>query len=294
MNMKKQRAVILCLTLSFVLVATGCSSSFPQPPTPTPVMTTPTFHATTTPSPSHTATQNPTPAFTATLQPAIKACSPLKDIELSDLHKIMSQGFTPPAPYKDDGHPAIDLAFFTFKELPSMIGHPVQSIFPGIVNLVIVDRFPYGNAVLIETPLNVLSAEWVSALPIPTAIPQENLDLVRPCDSDPLFADMTPIEWDGSRKSVYVLYAHLLEKPSVRAGDVVNCGQVIGAAGNTGNSAAEHLHLEARVGPAGAQFGTLAMYSPDATIEERYRYCIWSSSGRFQSFNPVILWEQEP
>ena len=175
-----------------------------------------------------------------------------------------------------------------------MIGHPVQSIFPGIVNLVIVDRFPYGNAVLIETPLNVLSAEWVSALPIPTAIPQENLDLVRPCDSDPLFADMTPIEWDGSRKSVYVLYAHLLEKPSVRAGDVVNCGQVIGAAGNTGNSAAEHLHLEARVGPAGAQFGTLAMYSPDATIEERYRYCIWSSSGRFQSFNPVILWEQEP
>jgi len=254
----------------------------------------PTGQATTTPTPSITVTQKPTSTSTATPRPAGAVCSPLQDIKPSYLHKITSQGFTPPAPYKDDGHPAVDLAFFTFKELPSMIGHPVQSILPGIVSLVIHDRYPYGNAVLIETPIENISAIWLNSLALPTAIPQENLELIRPCDSDPVFQGMVPIKWNADAKSVYVLYAHLLEIPTVRFGDIVNCGQEIGAVGNTGNSAAEHLHLEARIGPADARFGTLAMYTPDATIEERYSYCIWSSSGRFQSFNPAILWEQEP
>jgi len=292
--MKRRCVVVVCLVLLISLFFTGCSGSDGDIPLQTPAMTMPTGQATTTPTPSITVTQKPTSTSTATPRPAGAVCSPLQDIKPSDLHKITSQGFTPPAPYKDDGHPAVDLAFFTFKELPSMIGHPVQSILPGIVSLVIHDRYPYGNAVLIETPIENISAIWLNSLALPTAIPQENLELIRPCDSDPVFQGMVPIKWNADAKSVYVLYAHLLEIPTVRFGDIVNCGQEIGAVGNTGNSAAEHLHLEARIGPADARFGTLAMYTPDATIEERYSYCIWTTSGRFQPFNPVMLWEQEP
>lgn len=175
-----------------------------------------------------------------------------------------------------------------------MIGHPVQSIFPGTVVQVLADRFPYGNAIIIETPLEGVPANLINALRLPTPIPQENLDIVRPCVSDPLFKDMAPLEMSDSTKSLYVMYAHLLEKPMLEIGEEVSCGQEIGRVGNTGNSAAEHLHLETRIGPSGAVFGTIAMYTPDATIEERYSYCIWTSSGRFQSFNPVTLWQQEP
>ena len=292
--MKRRCVVVVCLVLLISLFFTGCSGSDGDIPLQTPAMTMPTGQATTTPTPSITVTQKPTSMSTATPRPAGAACSPLQGIKLSDLHKITSQGFTPPAPYKDDGHPAVDLAFFTFKELPSMIGHPVQSILPGIVSLVIHDRYPYGNAVLIETPIKKISSPWMNSLALPTAIPQENLDLIRPCDSDPVFQGMVPIKWNAHAKSVYVLYAHLLEIPPVRIGDNVSCGQEIGAVGNSGNSAAEHLHLEARIGPSDARFGTLVMYAPDATTEERYSYCIWSTSGRFQPFNPVMLWEQEP
>lgn len=44
---------------------------------------------------------------------------------------------------------------------------------------------------------------------------------------------------------VYVYYAHL-EQIRVEKGQVINCGDVIGIMGNTGNSFGAHLHLEAR------------------------------------------------
>ncbi|HNR01304.1 MAG TPA: M23 family metallopeptidase [Anaerolineaceae bacterium] len=281
------------LVLLVVLVVSGCSLPAGDTTLQTPVATKTAGQFTATPPPTITPSSIPSPTPTATLQPSGVICSPLSGIELGDLHKITSQGYTPPAPYKDDGHPAVDLAFFTFKEMPSMIGHPVQSILPGKVSLVIDNQYPYGNAVMIETPLDLITLDLVNSLSLPTPIPQENLELLRPCDSDPAFESMVPLKWSDDSKSVFVLYAHLLEKPDLKVGETISCGQEIGAVGNTGNSAAEHLHLETRIGPAGARFGTLAMYAPEASVEERYSYCIWTTSGRFQSFNPVNLWEQE-
>lgn len=50
----------------------------------------------------------------------------------------------------------------------------------------------------------------------------------------------------------FVLYAHM--RPGslkVRSGDIVRRGDVIGEVGNTGNSSAPHLHLQAMDGPSG-------------------------------------------
>ena len=279
-------------TVTLILLS-GCSSPTTNIQIPTATEELLLLQPTLTPSPTHTITPSPTPTATNTPVPISAICSPLQDIQLDDLKKITSQGFSSPAPYTDDGHPAVDLAFFTFKDMPSMVGHPVQSILPGVVSLVIEDRYPYGNAILIETPLHLVSSDLLDTMVLPTLIPQQNLDQVQPCDSDPVFKGMKSIEWSENSRSLYVLYAHLLEKPGLTRGESVDCGAVIGAVGNTGNSAAEHLHLETRIGPANAQFTKLAMYSPEATKEERYSYCIWTSSGRFQAFNPIRLWEPE-
>ena len=49
-------------------------------------------------------------------------------------------------------------------------------------------------------------------------------------------------------KGVRAVYAHL-SKTSVKKGDKVEEGQVIGLSGNTGNSSGPHLHLEASISP---------------------------------------------
>ncbi len=290
-----RRFILFFILFSFIAFS-GCSRNSIETAVPVPVEIEPTatVQVTHTPTPTSIPTQRPSPSPTPTSAQVNGICSPLKNIELDDLHSITSQAFTQPAPYKDDGHPAVDLAFFTFKGMPSMIGHPVNAILPGKIVQVLADRYPYGNAIIIETPLDRVSADVTKMLTLPTPIPQENLDLVKPCDSDPLFKDLTPLKMSDSSKSLYVLYAHLLEKPSLESGEVVACGQEIGLVGNTGNSAAEHLHLEMRIGPSNASFGSLAMYKEDASVEERYSYCIWTMSGRFQPINPVTLWEQEP
>jgi murein DD-endopeptidase MepM/ murein hydrolase activator NlpD len=66
---------------------------------------------------------------------------------------------------------------------------------------------------------------------------------------------------------------------------------VLGKVGKSGNAGAAHLHLEMRVGPAGHVFGSLAAYDPSAVETEKEAYKLWRTSGVFQHFDPMFLFE---
>ena len=63
--------------------------------------------------------------------------------------------------------------------------------------------------------------------------------------------------------------------------------QRIGEVGTTGRSVNPHLHLETRIGPAGASFTEMAHYDNGATENEMRNYCTWRVSGLYQLLNPL-------
>ena len=166
----------------------------------------------------------------------------------------------------------------------ALTGLPVQAVLEGHVALVVGGRFPYGNAVLIETPLDSLPPAWLEVLDLPSipAIPQVSNALT--CPTPAALPDQ-----DTQALSLYLLYAHMLEPPSVQAGDPVACGQAIGAIGSSGNALNPHLHLEVRVGPTGARFPGMAHYDASAKPEEMSAYCQWRVSGNFVHIDPLLL-----
>ncbi|MPN31427.1 hypothetical protein SDC9_178901 [bioreactor metagenome] len=119
------------------------------------------------PAPTATATLAPTP--TATQLPLVSGgVSPLQGIENSELRLVTSNPFKFKYPYveasgSDYNHTGIDLAFFKFKDFTTVLGHPIQSVLPGKVVESLSDRWPYGNMILIETPLSRLSPEYLAA-----------------------------------------------------------------------------------------------------------------------------------
>ena len=290
---------LFCISAILASMMAACGTTLPPVSSEnkaapvTQVTPTETVTPTQSPEPSPSLTPTTMPSLTATLEKITAICSPLQGIELKDLHSITSQAFKAPSPFMDDGHPAVDLAFFTFEGLTSMLGHPVQAILPGKVVMVVDDRFPYGHMILIETPMEMLPDGILPPGVLPTPIPAENIALFDPCAQNPLFENSPPIQMDVQHRSVYSLYSHLKDKPPFEVGNMVTCGQTVGSVGITGNSVAEHLHLEIRIGPSATQFNTFGMYQPDVTTEERYNYCIWSTSGRFQAIDPARLWEDQ-
>jgi murein DD-endopeptidase MepM/ murein hydrolase activator NlpD len=195
----------------------------------------------------------------ATDQPDAFACSPLTGIIIEALDEIISNPYQPSRQGKDDGHPALDFAFYNWQSLKDIQGHPVQSILKGSVVGLGFDRLPYGNMIIIET-------EWQD---IPAAA--RIASGVRP------------------DQSLYVLYAHLLETPTANLGEEVACGQHIGSAGKTGNSGAPHLHLEARYGPGGTVFSQMVFYDTQAQEVEMDQYRLWAMSGNFLSVDPLAI-----
>jgi murein DD-endopeptidase MepM/ murein hydrolase activator NlpD len=273
--------------ISFLLILTlsGCS----QPATPTAV---PILVPTETPTQSPSVTPTATP--TATAVPLISGvCSPLQAIDLTDLRLITSYQFNFKYPFSegpdgDKNHPAVDLGFYGFKSFTTDDNHPIQAVLPGKVALVVNNRFPYGNMIMIETPLNSLSPDLIKQMKIGTPYSDDEIKTRSSCQPD-----QTRISWSSDSKSVYTLYAHMKNPPSLQPGDSVQCGEVVGTIGATGNSSEsiEHLHLEIRVGPADAKFGTISAYSAAATEEERYNYCIWALSEVFLPINPSLFWD---
>jgi murein DD-endopeptidase MepM/ murein hydrolase activator NlpD len=217
-------------------------------------------------------------------------CSPLEGITLAEMGApdLLKNPFVAPRPGMDDGHHGADFAYWSRGDRKTMLGLPVYSVLNGQVAAVIHNRQPYGNAVIIETSLQSLPASFLQSLAVPTPEPTISPipNLVCPADS----TDYTR----GSGRSLYLLYAHFNLDPLVQLGQVVTCGQPIGEVGTTGKSVNPHLHLETRVGPAGATFASLSHYDTSATEAERAAYCTWRVSGLFEMFDPMKLLSLQP
>jgi len=240
-------------------------------------------------TPAVTATQTPMPTETPipptpTPDYIDEICSPLEGEPLSGLAEILTQPFKTPRPGNDDGHQGVDFAFYRRNDVIGIEGLPVLAAMEGEVITVLNDRYPYGNAIIIETPLENIDPILLAQILIPLVQPTVSPDPRVNCPSGELTFSLSETE-----RSLYILYSHLKDLPSLKVGDFVSCGQNIGAVGNTGYSSNPHLHFETRVGPSGARFESMAYYTVQSTQAERYNYCIWRVSNQFQLFDPMSL-----
>jgi murein DD-endopeptidase MepM/ murein hydrolase activator NlpD len=202
--------------------------------------------------------------LTATPRPAFTICSPLVDTPLDELRLIVSDPYRPPPPGSDARHQGVDFAYFHKYNRAAIEGAGIESVLKGQVAAAVVDSFPFGNMLMIETPGALLPAELANQIQI------------------------------ASGESLYLLYAHMERPPALILGDGVDACHPLGLVGKTGNSGGAHLHLEARLGPAGARFTGMAYYKAWATDEERANYLLWSTSGTFRHFDPMTLLAKTP
>lgn len=216
--------------------------------------------------------------------------SPLRDIKIEELPLILSNPFQFPSKGKDDGHPGIDLSFYTYRNWDSINNLDVQSIFPGKISGIINDRPPYGNAIIIETELYSLGVENQEIIqPIYPDNPlQEYIILNCPDHFDQYY------NFSINDLSLYVLYGHLSMFKEFKIGDTLVSGNIIGQVGNTGYSGNPHLHLEMRIGPKSATFQEMAHYDNSVTPEEIENYCLWRVSGYFYPIDPFLIMTVNP
>jgi murein DD-endopeptidase MepM/ murein hydrolase activator NlpD len=243
-----------------------------------------------TPVPSSTSTPAPdppvslpSPSLIPEIKPDFKVCSPLEGVPIGLLEERISNPFNPPPPGSDDPHQGVDLVD-TGAGRMAREGLQVNSVLPGRVAAVIQGRFPYGNALLVETRLVSLPPEWLTGLSLPEQLitPSVNTTLTCPDTS------LQPA-WDREARSLYILYAHLGSPPALDAGDEIDCGQMVGTIGSSGNALNPHLHLEVRAGPAGARFASMSHYDTSASPDEMAAYCTWRVSGLFGLVDPLSL-----
>jgi murein DD-endopeptidase MepM/ murein hydrolase activator NlpD len=241
----------------------------------------------------------PPPISTATLPPESPApqnqvCSPLQDVPLSSLEGIITNPFVPSPAGQEGFHTGIDLSFYHFGTRDSIFGLPVLSALAGQIVAVNPDRPPYGNMVIVETPLEFLPKGFLQSITTPL--------LATPSPPDPRLTcpALTPDPgWIAGKTSLYILYAHLNKPPLVNKGKQVACGQPLGEVGNSGNDPAytasgnPHLHFELRLGPSGAVFEPMSHHNNKATPEEIYSYCMWRVSGYFVTVDPLKLVNSE-
>ena len=255
-------ATVLFLAAACQSASVATPTSLPEAPTPVRHTLTPTAL----PEPSATVTatatareSEPEPTHTAT-PVTFQICSPLAEETIPELSEIVSDPYNPPPPGREERHQGVDFSYWRRGERTTIEGEGIQSILPGVVAAAIIDRLPYGNMVIIETPADLLPLEIIDALGMEAG------------------------------ESLYHLYAHMQSPPQVSLGDSIACGQALGTVGLSGyNIVNPHLHLETRLGPAGAIFESMAFYDTGATVEEMDQYRLWRTSGTFRHFDPMAL-----
>ncbi|HEY4692814.1 MAG TPA: hypothetical protein VIH16_05205 [Bellilinea sp.] len=267
------------------LLLAGCSVL------PIATATQPAATATLTPAPSATATISPTvtptfePTATEVILPEPGVCSPLAGYTLTDLASLVVNSYHPPRLGSDDPHQGVDFGILDPVQGYALEGNPVQVVLAGKVVGVTVDRFPYGNMLMIETALDETAPAFTPQLLLPTPLPQRLPRGALTCPE----LNIAPAAADAPR-SLYILYGHMLNPPTAALGDSVGCGQEIGAIGQSGNALNPHVHVEVRVGPANQTFTSMAHYDPSAGYEEMAAYCLWRVSGVYQTIDPGCLW----
>lgn len=236
-------------TLRLQPASTQTGTLAPATATPLPPTLTPTFER-----------GLPSPTVTATPAAILQLCSPLEGDTLAELFEIISDPYAPPPAGKDERHHGVDLAYYRREDRLSIEGVTVQALLPGVVAAAIADRLPYGNMVIIETPLSEIPPDLAAWLGL------------------------------SEGESLYHLYAHFGQSPLVQRGERVLCGQPLGMVGRTGYNIVEpHLHLETRIGPAGTTFESMAYYTTQASAAERAAYELWRTSGVYRHFDPMTL-----
>ena len=244
-----------------------------------------------------TSTQTPTQTATPTSQPiqtpmtptsteyAVKICSPLEKENFETLSSIIVNPLEIPAFGRDDGHHGVDFAYYRRGDQISIQGIEVYAILSGKTILTLDDHTPYGYTIVIETPLSDL----------PQTLQDIFSDLYQTLPEEIFFQgecpEIEPPKITGDL-SIYHLYAHLEEKPSISPGDLVSCGALLGTVGNSGRSSNPHLHLETRLGPSNTNPGDMGFYETIYTEQQRANYCLWRMSGYFQLFDPFLLFER--
>jgi murein DD-endopeptidase MepM/ murein hydrolase activator NlpD len=282
-------------TVTNIPTGTATATNFPTQTATVTVTNTPTSTATLIVLPTLKSTATLLPTLTPTVAPITTSsadiqdylvASPLQGIGPNELASIITQPFDLPPAGEDSGHHGVDFAFWRRGDLTSIEGVPILSVFPGkVVSAYSKIRLPYGYMVMVETPLANLPKEILDAIKLPTASqtptnPSNRLT----CPTG--FADW----WSTDSKSLYVLYGHMKDVPSVKLGQTVKMGDQLGNVGNTGSSSNPHLHFEMRIGPSNATFASMGHYDTTATDQERHNYCMWRISGQFEMFDPMELY----
>ena len=206
----------------------------------------------------------------------------MEGVEISALPAMVVNPFAPPPLGRDEPHHGVDIAQRDAQTQISLEGLRVQAVLPGRVAAAIDDRFPYGNALIIGTLKSDLPEDLQAELPSPAPTPEARSPLTCPEVPQNLAGEL-------ENESLYLVYAHLKEPPDLPAGARVSCGQTLGAIGSSGNALNPHLHLEARVGPAGVSFSSLGHYDARLTPEEMANYCYWRISGWFRLVDPFLI-----
>jgi len=281
----------ILITALILFLLTGCNRNPVSLSENTPTQTSALI-----PTATQILTLTPTASPTPTTVPLVtEAYSPLQGIAVEDLYLITSQPYKFDYPFVEASgsnynHTGLDLAFFKFEKFSTVLGHPIQAVLPGTVVESLADRWPYGNMIMIETPFILLSPEYLARIPLLTPYTESEILARSTCQPD-----QRKISWSQTDSSIYIVYAHMQNPSPFSTGDIVSTGQVIGAVGSSGNAlvGAEHLHLEVRIGPSDAKFGTISDYKPSSTQEERYNYCIWALSEVFQPIDPALLWKSQ-